>query len=366
MGSLKIGSKSKSKSGGFQYKGRSKEDVKERAQRKLGNREGYLKPSVVTFTPKVGDNTVRILPPTFDGKHYGMDLWAHYSIGPDEDAFLCLDKMNGEKCPICDERVKAAESGDEDYAYELRPRGRVGVYVIDRSQESKGPMLWNMPAGLDKDIVNLSVDKKSGEIYEIDNPEEGYDISFTREGTDKKTKYTGIQIARRSSPLSDDEDDANKWLEYITENSLPDTLVFHEYDYIQDAFKGTVSPKDKKKEEEDDDPPKKKFRKRGEEEEETPAPKKSKKKVEEEEQDDEPEKPTWEELEEMDEEQLGEIGDAFELEFPEDAFEDADDCRKWVAEQLEIEMPKPKKKAAEDTGKKGNWKDRLAAMKSKK
>lgn len=226
----------------FQYKARSAEEVKARANRSIGSRDNYLKGEVEYFSPKAGDNTVRVLPPTWEGaRHYGLDLFLHYGIGPDESAYLCPDKMNGDKCPLCEERATASGAGEEDLAKALQPKGRVLVWVIDRKESSKGPLIWSMPAGLDKDIVNAAVDKSTGEIYNIDDPSEnGYDVYFKREGEGIKTKYNGIQVARKPSPLSDDAAEADKWLDYVGKHPLDSLLDFRDYETLQAAYAGTT------------------------------------------------------------------------------------------------------------------------------
>ena len=225
----------------FQYRARSAEEVKARANRSIGSRDNYLRGEVEYFAPKTGDNSIRMLPPTWEGaRHYGLDLFLHYGIGPDESAYLCPDKMKGEKCPLCEERAIASGAGEEDLAKALQPKGRVLVWVIDRKEPNKGPLIWSMPAGLDKDIVNGAVDKSTGEIYNIDDPSEnGYDVYFKREGEGLKTKYTGIQIARKPCSLSDDPAEADKWLNYIAEHPLDSLLDFRDYEALKAAYAGT-------------------------------------------------------------------------------------------------------------------------------
>lgn len=227
----------------FQYKPRSAEEVKAHANRAIGARDSYIKPEVDFFTPSAGDNNVRMLPPTWDGaRHYGHDLFLHYSIGPDKNAYLCLDKMKGEPCPICEERTRAAGAEEAELAKMLRPKQRVLTWIIDRKQEGKGPLVWSMPAGLDKDIVNCSIDKGTGEVLSLDDPsEKGFDVYFKRVGLDEKTEYTGVQVARQARPLSDNDAAANKWLDYIATNALPSLLQYRTYEEIKAAYAGTTT-----------------------------------------------------------------------------------------------------------------------------
>lgn len=229
-----------SAAGRFQYRARSPEEVKQRANRALG-RESILKADVDTFIPPAGDNAVRFLPPTWaEAQHYGVDVYVHYGIGPDKNAYLCLDKMKGEACPLCEARSHAAENKEEALAKHLRPNMRVIAWAVNRKDENKGPLVWSMAAGLDKDVVNCSKDQQSGEWLQIDHPEQGHDVFFKRVGTDEKTEYTGIQVGFRPSPLSDDPAKAQRWLDYAAQRPLPDLLNFKTYDELQAAFTGTT------------------------------------------------------------------------------------------------------------------------------
>lgn len=220
----------------FKYKKRSAESVDKRAQGG-GDRDHFLKNDFQKFTPADGDNLIRILPPTWeDAQHFGLDVHVHYGIGPDKGSFLSLHKHKGEADPIYEERLQAQNDGDDEYAKELRPNTRTLVWVIDRDKEEAGPKLWAMPFGVDKEISLRCKDKTTGELLYIDDPDEGYDVEFTKSGSGKTTKYEGVQISRRSTPISDDEDQMDEWLELIEDNPLPDVLVFQDYDYIKQVF----------------------------------------------------------------------------------------------------------------------------------
>lgn len=224
-----------SRSGGrYEYRKRDADETRKRAESKGGDFDVYINRDIDTFKPNDKVNTIRILPPTWDdAKHYGLDVWVHYGIGADRQAYLCLHKMKGEQCPICEERAVATRKGDEDYAKELAPTRRVLVYVVDRDHEKDGVQAWAMPQSLDRDITKVSIDRRSGDVLPIDHPDEGYDIIFEREGQSTKTKYLGVQVDRRDSRLGDD-----RWLEFAQENPLPNQLVYYSYDHIKSAFTG--------------------------------------------------------------------------------------------------------------------------------
>jgi len=227
---------SRKKSKRFTYKKRDPETVKKRSTQGAGNRDQIFKDEFNIFKVKE-DNNIRILPPTWDDpEHYAFDIYIHYGIGPDESSFICLDKTDSdEKCPICEERAKAEAEGDSEYATSLKPTKRPVCYVIDRDNEDDGPLLWAMPWTVDRDLSAQSFDKSTGEVIPLDDPYDGFDVSFSRQGKGRNTKYVGLSIGRHSSEASDDLDDI---LEKIQEDPVPDTLDIKDADYISGVFSG--------------------------------------------------------------------------------------------------------------------------------
>jgi hypothetical protein len=346
----------------FGYRGRSAEEMKSRENVSASNRDPFIKEGIKTFTPATRDNTIRIMPPTWeDASHYGWDVYVHSQIGPDRSAYMCPKSMKLGACPICEERQKA-ERSDPDYAATLRPSHRIAMYVIDRDEEDEGPKLWLAPHTLEKEIAAQALDKKTSEVFELDNLEEGFDLSFTREGKELGTKYGAVKIARRASPLSDDEDTAVAWMEQITDAPVPDQFIMHDEDKIAEAFAATEP-------ESDEDRPKKKksgkpeLRKPGskkaaeEEEEETTEeedpPKKTKKGAKEEEPEDEAPDFTYDEVQAMDEDELLELAETLEI-TDKDVGKD-DELADVICEKMGLEPPKKK-----GGDKKSSLRDRLA------
>jgi hypothetical protein len=291
----------------FEYKKRSREQVQRRSEQSGGAYDNYIQDEFRLFTPKNGNFQIRILPPTWDdADNYGADVWVHYGIGADKNTYACLAKMKGEDCPVCEERTKA-ENRDPDYAKELAPKRRVLIWIIDRDHEDDGPIVWAMPWTLDKDINKLAVDERSKEYLLVDDPEEGYDIKFSKEGENIHTKYIGVAINRRPSPISDDDDEFDDWLEFIEDNPLPEIVKYYPYEHINKVFSGgAVSGDDEDEEEEDEDEkPRRRSkynrRSRDEDDEDEKPRRRSRKRVEEE--DEEDDDPPWEEEEDEDDEE---------------------------------------------------------------
>lgn len=323
----------------FSYQRRDADTYKKRSEGGKSQFDSYIRDNVKMFKPKNGDNVIRILPPTWDNpEHFGLDLWVHYNVGPDNQAYLCAHKMKGEQCPICDERAKALENNDSEYADQLKPTKRVAVWMIDRNDEKEGPILWTMPWTIDRDICKLVVDKRTGEVLPIDHPEEGYDIEFERKGQQQRTEYIGIAIARRSSDLGDD-----KWLDYIEKNPITDLVQYFDYDHIMRAFAGGGKPKkggdddDHKKEDrgssrrsssrDDDDKKPEREERGGRSRREEP-------------------KHDWDSIHKMTWDDMCDLVEAQDLKIKPDEAKDEDDLADWICEEMKIEKAAPARRSS--------------------
>ena len=332
----------RSSGSGFRYRARSVEDVWVRAERNTYGTDSYLKDDVRMFKAKGGDNTVRILPATWDdAKHYGLDVFLHQGIGADRASYLCLDKMKGKPCPICEARKRAAAEGDEEYANQLRPQQRLVAYVIDRAREREGALAWSMSARQDSDINRLASDKSTGEVLNVDSPTEGYDLTFTREGEGMKTRYSGFSFSRRPSDLDND-----KALDFAVEHPLPDQLIFYSYDHIAKAFAGTrprstddddADDKPKRRAVKDDDDDKPKRRASRDDDDDKPAPRRKVK----------PEvTQTWDEVHELKFGKLAQLVEDHDLDIDPEASRNDEDLADQICEALDI--PKRAKRRAVD------------------
>lgn len=242
--------------GSYRYERRDDSKTKERANRGGTDYDRFLKDGLKMFKPNDGDNRIRIMPPTWGPKtkskvdekpdHYGYDIYVHYGVGADRQSYLCLAKHLGKPDPIAEAREEVKRElneneGDkelEQMVKDLEAKRRVLVFLVDRDNEKEGVQAWAMPWTLDRDIVQVMQDKSTGEVLPIDDPEEGYDVEFTKKGSKNRTEYTGVAIARRSSPLGRK---GEEWMEFCVDHPLPDQLVFFDYDHIAKAFGGKAT-----------------------------------------------------------------------------------------------------------------------------
>ena len=227
----------------FKYRGgeRTSEDVTRRSKMSGGNYDNYLSSDAPFFKAKEGENIIRIMPRTWDdeekwGTGWEIIAYLHRNVGPDDNTYLCLDKMKGERCPICEARADM----DEDEADAVKVQARPLCYVIDRNNEKAGPQIMGMPLTLFREINARSIHKKSGSVLRIDGDKElmGHDVSFNREGTDKKTKYASVEVDPEKSNLGPDEKREDRWLDFIESHPLPEMLVYFDPDHIEKVLFG--------------------------------------------------------------------------------------------------------------------------------
>lgn len=261
----------------FKYHRRSAADIEKRASQRGGSFETYLREDIKMYKVKSGSNNVRFIPPPDDSyDHYGIDIFLHYQLGIDKQTILCPRKMAGEECPVCEEyEAELAEAPDDisdkekEEINQLQPGKRVLAYIIDRDEEQEGVQAWAQPWTVDRDIGKQMIDSRTGEILYIDDDQEGYDISFDKEGQGKRTKYTGIKIARRASSLGRNEKQTDEYMDFAIQNPLRDILLIKDYEDVKSIFHAKDTS-DRDNSDDDRDRGRGRSRDRDDEEEESP------------------------------------------------------------------------------------------------
>lgn len=302
----------------FNYKKRSAAAAKKRSADNNNTRDSYLKEGVKFYGAKKGDNTIRLLPPTWeDAENYGIDVFIHYGIGADNNSYLCLNKMKGEPCPICEERERALSDEKDEYAKSLRPTKRVLAYLIDRKEENEGVKVWAMPITLDKEINLQSVDPQTDEVLSVDDPDEGFDVFYQKTGEAQMTRYEGVRLARNPSEIDDE------FLDYIEENPLENILNYHDYDHIDRVFNLSSA-----------------ATRKTETSSEKSATESSEEQVEQTEQSEEQAEVTWASVHGMSADELDELCAAEDLKLDPDDFSDEEEYADAICEELDIQKPR--------------------------
>lgn len=185
-----------------------------------------------------GDNFLQIIPPVDENKYFGLRLFIHYGIGPNNSAFLCLAKHKNKPCPICEERERLQKAGADDE--ELRQLNaypaRYAFLVVDTSSKDsikEGIKFWVAPNTVNEAILSLSEDARTKRVIDITDPKNGHDLFFKVKGKDKLRKYESFKLEEMTQ-LPD------KLFDSI--NDMPDLeefLIYHSYEEMEEELQGT-------------------------------------------------------------------------------------------------------------------------------
>src|SRR5579863_6563520 len=200
-----------------------------------------FKKKMTFYTVRDGQNIIRLLPAMWEDATFPwMEAYIHYQIGANNSQFFCLAKMANKPCPICEEAKLATDRGEKpEVVRTLYPQHRAIAWVVDRLDPSKGPVLWVMPyKNLAHQIITISFKRATGEPVFVDDPTEGWDILFEKEGKGITTKYSGVRKDDEPTPLHVDPETAAKWLQEAETNSIKNLLQYKEYEHIKAVLHG--------------------------------------------------------------------------------------------------------------------------------
>ena len=259
------------------------EDIERSKNQKVSFFDNFHRTDIPVFKPKGKEGsrveyTLRICPTSWrdpSPKHWGLECYYHPNIGASNGSYLCYTgmekmcqlkfKMNLEEfakrteidlpknavCPIEEAKALRLEKGDKEGASQLYPRKCVLVFVIDRDNENLGPMLWRMPFKyVNEELLYMTAKK----VKRISDPLEGYDIilQVIQQGKDSKNVNYRVSLDDELTPLHEDVETANKWLDFLEQNPIPKMLVFEDGDYISKVYNGEVDASERQEEEKED------------------------------------------------------------------------------------------------------------------
>lgn len=170
------------------------------------------------WSPKVGRNTIRILPEVGEMEFFFQTVGRH-NLGEGQNAkqIYCPNfTSEGDlACPICETRsmlYKQNKQGDKsagELAKQLGVRRSYWMNVIDRSNEDAGPLVFTPGVTIMNALAALVSDPEYGDITDI---YEGVDIKIERTGTGLDTEYQVI-ANRKDSPLHESDEQIDQWLD---------------------------------------------------------------------------------------------------------------------------------------------------------
>lgn len=157
----------------------------------------FTKLGIKKFEAKIGTSYITILPRT-DAPEFFMEIFVHYGVGPNNDAFLCVNRMYGDNCPVCNFGRKLHDEGeDKEVTREYFPTKRILVWVVDSKDVhsiSDGVQLYEAPKTVFDNIAELSTDDRTGETIDISDFEEKVTFVFKKTGKGLTTNYSGFKL----------------------------------------------------------------------------------------------------------------------------------------------------------------------------
>lgn len=199
------------------------------------------------WKPEVGEYRLRVVPWNPADKLPEGEVFPtlyFYNLGSGRDwQQIAAPKQFGLEDPIDDLLTELWKGDDDDKAIakKLRAGGQTYVAFVLRGKEERGVQVWKLPGGRDgqaihQKLLSYFLDAEVIEDMGIDDwtdPSKGLDIKVTVTETDrvwngKKMLAYSVDKTIKAKKLSDDPDQAKKWLDsrpslkdYYTLESAP-------------------------------------------------------------------------------------------------------------------------------------------------
>jgi len=194
---------------------------------------------ITQFRPAKGNNFVRIIPPKDPTQFYGKTVYIHSNIGADGATYLCPLRTFDRPCPICEQRQRIRDKDPDSEllsALASRPRELFFVYDVTSVETiEKGLRWWDAPMVIKDNIVTLSKDRRTGEIIDVSDLNDGKDIEFVKVGSHLKTKYEGCKLVD-AKPVPE------KWATDVPE--FDNVLMEQSYDRLKKDLTGDADSQD--------------------------------------------------------------------------------------------------------------------------
>lgn len=184
---------------------------------------------------------------------YVLILWVHYSVGQNQDTYICLARNYRKPCPICEyrEQLRSQEDYDEDLVKELMPKKRsiYNVWVHDSDKEEQlGVQIFDVAHWyMEKHLSALAkIPSRGGKMVDswipFPDPNEGFLVSFERKGEKKNSEFLAHKFTPRDYIIPPE------LLEKAP--SIDAFVIIPTYDEIAKAFYGETAQEEELPEEE--------------------------------------------------------------------------------------------------------------------
>lgn len=205
----------------------------EAIKRKMAELNGEKRQSSIQqWKPQLGEHKIRVLPwpDAKDGEPF-HDRQFYYIEG--SQGFLAPSQF-GKPDPINELLRKLYSSGkaeDRLTAKKLLPKTRSYAPIIVRGEEDKGVQIWAFGKTVHQRLLSFFLDDEVGDFTDI---EDGLDLKITISKVQGKDfNDTSVDPARKSSKLSSDQNEAQKWIDNIPNlNDMYKEKSYHEIESL--------------------------------------------------------------------------------------------------------------------------------------
>lgn len=184
-------------------------DLLELAKAKMSNMDAKSGRRATTVKAAPGKTKIRVLPGWREGDQtFWQDFGLHFIHGTKADKdgktlraiYLCVDKVYGRPCPICEAISEGiASSKDDDVLRALGDSSSSSSVLVNAlvlsGDDKETPVIFDLRPSVFRQILDLIP-----EYGDITSLEEGVDLIITREGSGLNTKYTTMPAAK-SAPV---------------------------------------------------------------------------------------------------------------------------------------------------------------------
>jgi hypothetical protein len=217
------------------------------SMQKTSNGSSNNSSNVKRFKPTIGKQTIRVVPFKYNKEFPFTEMKFYYGIGSRK---VIASPLNwGEKDPIAEFAKQLRGTNDKEnwrLAKKLDPKTRIYAPVIVRGEEAEGVQLWEFGKEIYEAFLQMASDEEVGDFTDIMS---GRDIKMTTVGPEATgTKYNKTTIApsMKTSPLSDDSKQIEKWLE--EQENPKDLYKPLPFDTIKQALQEWLNPEDEEEE----------------------------------------------------------------------------------------------------------------------
>ena len=186
----------------------------------------------------MGKSQIRFVPYKENKENPFTEVFFHYGIG----SRTMISPINyGDKDPIVEfskELRKTSEPENWRLAKKLEPKMRVFAPVVVRGEENKGVRFWEFGKQIYQELLSYAADEDYGDFTDVVS---GLDMTVeVVQGN--PYPQTSIRVKPKQTPLSDNNDEVEKWLA-----EQPELLKYYKkftYDEMKTALQDWLNPEE--------------------------------------------------------------------------------------------------------------------------